>query len=176
MTCAPFIHKRAQKPVAPGSNGWAGYLFGFGLGLVLIVAGVVWLRVQLDFAHNGQRVEGTIIDYSGRAGDHPAEPLKRAHYPVFRYQDQSGKQHTRTSSVGFMYGVFQAPVKAKVVYDKRNPEDAQLASAHYFWLMPLGSVAGGLVLIGYGLRALWQQFNPSATRESSSQESQPDPN
>lgn len=176
MTSTSFIHARAGKSAAPGSNGWAGYIFGFGLGLTLIVAGVVWLRFQRDSAQNGQRVEGTIIDYIERAGDHPAEPLKRAHYPVFRYQDQSGKQHTRTSSVGFTYGYFKAPEKAEVIYDLRNPEDAQLAAAHYFWLMPLGSVAGGLVLIGYGLRALWQQFNPSAIRDSSSQESQPDPN
>ena len=164
------------QKTARESCSWGEYVFGFGLGILAFVAGLIWLDFQRDFAQHGQRVEGTIIDYIEREGDKPTQPWKRAHYPVFRYLDKAGRQYTLTSSIGFTAGYFEAPKKAQVIYDLRNPEDALLVSAHYFWLLPLGITIGGLALIGHGLRTLWQQFNPAAIRESSSQESHPGPN
>jgi len=155
---------------------WGEYVFGFGLGIVAVLGGLIWLYFQHDLMQNGQRVEGTIIDYIQRANDHPEDSLKRAYYPAFRYQDQVGKQYTLTSSVGFMSGYFHAPVKVAVIYDRRNPGEAQLASAHYFWLLPVVITVFGLALIAHGLRLLWQQFNPAAIREISSHQSHPGPN
>ena len=169
-----FIRPRQQNADSE-SVSWGEYVFGFGLGIVAVVAGLIWLGFQRDLMQNGQRVEGTIIDYTQRADDHLEDPFERAYYPVFRYQDKAGRQYTLTSSVGFMRGYFHAPVKAAVIYDLRNPEEAQLASAHYFWQLLLLITLGELGLIVHGLRTLWQQFNPAAICSTSSRQSEPLP-
>jgi len=133
-------------------------LFGFGLGLILLVAGVAWLNHQRALLQQGQRVEGTIIDYYQRnLNVRPGELEQQAYYPVFQFRDQSGQQHTVTSLVGGTVGVFEAPKKVLIVYPPAHPEKATVATTRYLWTAPLSFTMIGVGLVALAVRALWRR-------------------
>jgi len=146
----------SRPPLTPAAA-WIEIVLGLTLGPVLFLVGLVWTGHQRDLARHCQRVQGSIVWY---VLDRPISPRERpSHYPVFQYADADGNQHTITSKVGFVSGIFIAPAKVEVVYDKRAPGQAQIAAAEYFWFMPLLFMACGAGAAGHSLWKLWQRLS-----------------
>jgi len=115
-------------------------VFGI-VGLVLLAAGFVSLRRQLDFRKSSVSTSGTIVEPEGLRGR-----------PVFEFEDRREHIYRVTGRVPARPSRYHHGDKVKVLYQPENPKGAQLDSFLESWLLPLIFGSFGTINIGIALR------------------------
>lgn len=108
------------------------------IGVCALVGGIVWGVNTKKFVDGAERASGTVIELERRqSGDDGP-----SYYPVVRFTDAAGNDVTFTSSTGSNPPSKREGDKVDVLYDPRNPREAELDSFFSLWFGPL--MVGGL--------------------------------
>lgn len=108
------------------------------VGVGALAGGIFWGVKTQRFVASASRASGTVIELERRqSGDDGP-----TYYPVVRFTDAAGKDVTFTSSTGSNPPSKREGDKVDVLYDPKNPTEAELDSFFSLWFGPL--MVGGL--------------------------------
>lgn len=130
---------RSSSTSAPSraSSVLAGAIFLI-VGVAALVGGIYWGVKTQRFVASASRASGTVIELERRqSGDDGP-----TYYPVIRFIDADGREVTFTSSTGSNPPSKREGDKVDVLYDPKNPNEAELNSFFALWFGPL--MVGGL--------------------------------
>ena len=126
---------------------FVGFLF-FVIGIVILIAGIVSIFKRRRQIANSLAADGVITSFAtemGRSG--------YLYYPLVQFTIPSGQTISFQSSVGSSRTGYSAGQQVKVLYDARNPQEAEIDALTSLWLVPgcmvamgLGFTIGGLFL------------------------------
>jgi hypothetical protein len=118
----------------------------FAMGVAILIAGIISILKRRNQIAHSLRAHGQITSFAtemGRSG--------YLHYPVVEFTIQSGRSISFKSSVGSSRTGYSVGQQVKVLYDVRNPMEAEIDSLSSLWLVPGCMVAMGLAFTVGGL-------------------------
>lgn len=118
----------------------------FAMGVAILIAGIISILKRRSQIANSLRADGQITSFAtemGRSG--------YLHYPVVEFTIPSGRSISFKSSVGSSRTGYSVGQQVKVLYDVRNPMEAEIDSLSSLWLVPGCMVAMGLAFTVGGL-------------------------
>ncbi len=124
---------------------FVGLLF-FVIGIGIVIASVVnFLKRRSQIAHS-LPADGLVTAFATGMG-------RRGHlyYPLVEFKIPSGQMISFQSSVGTSRAGYSIGQQVKVLYDARNPQEAEIDSLTSLWLLPGCMLAMGLVFTLVGL-------------------------
>jgi hypothetical protein len=134
---------------------WMALLIFGGLGLAAIIGGLIWGVRRYALLHSGVRTQGKVVEnYKGisieSTGRNPG--VIESYYPVVEYRTTQGEAFRFRGSTGSGVPEFEVGTPVELVYNPKNPAEAQLVNFSQFWLGPVVVIAVGLVcfLMGTG--------------------------
>jgi len=137
-------------------------LFG-GFGVVMTFAGLVKVTKTRRFVAAANSTAGRVVAYktevyestndTGRAEKHATA------YPIVEFKDAKGTQRRVTTSTGSAPASFSVGAAVTVLYDRDNPERAEIDSLGELWLLPTILLGGGALFLFIAI-AVWV-FNVS---------------
>ena len=131
-----------------------GLLFG-GAGSLLIWTGAQLAHASWRMGKLGRRAVGVVTDLrqafsrsesSGEAGQGGA-----VYFPIVEFTDATGQPWRVETDVGTSPPAFERQQAVNVLYDPRNPREAQIDTFGERWLMPLLMLVGGTVLLSVAM-------------------------
>jgi len=118
------------------------------IGVVLLVAGFVWIHQTRNFLERCLETKGVVIEVRWKSD---SEGTLYA-YPVFQFIDaRTGKEITVVSTFGsttMIYGVGQ---EVNILYDSQNPHNAKIESFWNIWFGPTIVIGLGSIFLSVGL-------------------------
>lgn len=117
-----------------------------GIGVAILIAGIVSFFKRRNQIANSISADGLITSFAtemGRSG--------YLYYPVVQFTIPSRQTFTFKSSVGSSRSGYTVGQQVKVIYDTRNPQEAEIDSLTSLWLVPGCMVAMGLAFTILGL-------------------------
>lgn len=144
------MRSRNAAPNAKLPSSFAGFLF-LGIGIACLVGGIVWGVNTKKFVDGAVKTSGTVVEVQRRQSSSDDGPT---YYPVVRFADAEGRDVTFTSSTGSNPPSHREGDRVEVLYDPRDPNDAEINSFFSLWFGPL--MIGGLFgtifpLVGVGV-------------------------
>jgi len=124
---------------------FVGLLF-FVIGLVVLIGSVVAILKTRSRIANSLSADGLVTAFAtemGRSG--------YLYYPVVQFKIPSGQTISFQSSVGTSRPGYSVGQQVKVLYDRRNPQEAEIDSLSSLWLVPGCMLAMGLLFTILGL-------------------------
>ena len=124
---------------------FVGVLF-FAIGVAILIAGIVSFFKRRNQIANSLSADGRITSFAtemGRSG--------YLHYPVVEFKSPSGQSISFKSSVGSSRTGYSVGQQVKVLYDPRNPMEAEIDNVTSLWFVPGCMVAMGLAFTIGGL-------------------------
>ena len=118
----------------------------FAMGVAILIAGIISILKRRNQIANSLRADGQITSFAtemGRSG--------YLHYPIVEFTIPSGRSISFKSSVGSSRSGYSVGQQVKVLYDARNPMEAEIDSLTSLWLVPGCMVAMGLAFTVGGL-------------------------
>ncbi|MGB9179614.1 MAG: DUF3592 domain-containing protein [Pyrinomonadaceae bacterium] len=122
-----------------------GLLFAL-IGFAVLVGSIVsFLKVRRQVANssNASGVVSALITGMGKSG--------HLYYPQVQFTAASGQPVTFQSSVGSNPAGYSVGQTVGVLYDQRNPQQAEIDSAQSLWFVPGCMFAMGLLFLVLGL-------------------------
>jgi Protein of unknown function (DUF3592) len=111
------------------------------IGIMLFIAGCVWIADTLLFVSSASRTSGVVTQVEvshGRRLD--------SYTPVFSFVDAGGMSHTQRFSRGSPFYKFAVGEKVLVLYAAQAPTSAKIDSFWTLWMPPSTMAAFGLIL------------------------------
>lgn len=109
--------------------------------LVLIYSGVLFIR-NLTFVSKAEKATGSVVDtFSSKRALFPIVSFKTADGQQIKFRSKNG----RGGKESFLYQTVQ------VLYDPRQPQNAEINSFMTLWMPPIGGAILGLVFAGVGI-------------------------
>jgi len=124
---------------------FVGLLF-FVIGLVVLIGSVVAILKTRSRIANSLSADGLVTAFAtemGRSG--------YLYYPVVQFKIPSGQTISFQSSVGTSRAGYSVGQQVKVLYDRRNPQEAEIDALSSLWLVPGCMLAMGLLFTILGL-------------------------
>ena len=124
---------------------FVGLLF-FVIGVGVLIGGVVSVLKTRSRIANSLSADGLVTGFAtgmGRSG--------HLYYPLVQFKIPSGQTISFQSSVGSSRPGYSVGQQVKVLYDARNPQQAEIDDASSLWLVPGCMLAMGLVFTVLGL-------------------------
>src|SRR6267142_1908706 len=124
---------------------FVGLLF-FVIGLVVLIGSVVAILKTRSRIANSLSADGLVTAFAtemGRSG--------YLYYPVVQFKIPSGQTISFQSSVGTSRPGYSVGQQVKVLYDGRNPQEAEIDALSSLWLVPGCMLAMGLLFTILGL-------------------------
>jgi hypothetical protein len=124
---------------------FVGLLF-FVIGIVILISGVVSVFKTRSRVANSLSADGVVTAFAtgmGKSG--------YLYYPVVQFRIPSGQAISFQSSVGKSRAGYSVGQQVKVLYDARNPQEAEIDSLSSLWLVPGCMLAMGLAFTIGGL-------------------------
>lgn len=131
-----------------------GILFG-AAGSFLIWTGAYSAHASWRMGQLGHRAVGRVTDLreefsrSGASGE--SGKGGAVYFPIIEFTDATGRRWRVETGVGTSPPAFERQQIVNVLYDARNPRDAQIDAFSERWLMPLLLLAGGTVLLSIAM-------------------------
>ena len=112
----------------------------------LLALGASCCNRAANFKKTAVEAQGTVSELkegsSGGANSHTV------YYPIIRFADKAGLEHTLYSSSGSYPPAYEVGERVSVLYDPANPKEAKVNSFTSLWLWPLIlGIMGGLDLL-----------------------------
>jgi len=140
---------------------WIVLLICSAIGLPALIGGAAWLLKRYPLYANGIHTQGVVVEsyesYSssgGRMRGQEPPGVSVSYYPVVEFQIEEGEKirfEGSTGSLGTPDYNEQVGSKVEVIYDRRNPHNAQIYTFSQFWLGPLVITIVGLVFFLFGI-------------------------
>jgi hypothetical protein len=125
------------------------------LAIILLVCGGTWTWKTTSFISSARQAVGKIEGYEQKKSTKRSRSggtrRTTTHRPRFTFQDDQGREHKVTSSVGGSKGAFKVGEEVEVLYDPQNPTDARINTFIQMWLGPLVIGGVGLVFLSLGV-------------------------
>lgn len=126
-------------------------LFFLALGLMVSAGGAIWLARTAAFVAQAVHAPGKIVAVESGKGSRGGT----LYYPVFRFRDQAGQEHTRRAALGTGNYAFTVGEPVGIIYSPAAPEDAQIKRFDTLWLLPLAITAFGLLFSSFAALCLF---------------------
>lgn len=125
--------------------------FFIGLLGVLLLAGTLFLAIkQSNFISSAEQTTGTVIDnYASYSKDSDGKST-RSFYPILMFVEKNGNNITFKSSVGSSSPRYQIGEKVAILYDPKQPSDAEIDDLLSIWLAPMIVGIFGVILSSIG--------------------------
>lgn len=124
---------------------FVGLLF-FLIGIVVLISGVVSVFKTRSRITNSLTADGLVTAFAtgmGKSG--------YLYYPLVQFKIPSGQVISFQSSVGTSRAGYSVGQQVKVLYDARNPQEAEIDNLSSLWLVPGCMLAMGLAFTIGGL-------------------------
>jgi hypothetical protein len=124
---------------------FVGLLF-FGIGIAILIAGIVAIvkkRIQISDSVSAEGFVTAFATGMGKSG--------HLYYPLIQFKIPSGQTISFQSSVGSSRAGYSVGQQVKVLYDTRNPQEAEIDALTSNWLVPGCMLAMGLAFTIGGL-------------------------
>jgi len=131
---------------------WIGGIFA-PIGLAFVALGGWFYLEDRDFAANGLRAQGTVVDTVASRDNDDGGGYTYA--PVVEFRDAAGARHTFTSGVSSNPPRYSPGESVGVIYAPGAPDEAVIDSFVDRFLMPLVFGGLGTVFAGIGLSLLF---------------------
>ena len=128
-----------------------GWLFTI-IGAFAVIVALGLARRTLGLLSGG-RAEGVVVGSertSGAAGRDESTGVRMFYRPKVRFATADGRTLTFTSTAGHAKPLADG-TRVSVRYDRRNPEDAEVATFASLWVFPLACLVVGVTLLLIGL-------------------------
>ncbi|MDQ2920428.1 MAG: DUF3592 domain-containing protein [Acidobacteriota bacterium] len=116
------------------------------IGIGIMIAGVVSIVKRRSQIANSLSADGLVTAFAtemGRSG--------YLYYPLVQFKIPSGQMISFQSSVGSSRAAYSIGQQVKVLYDARNPQEAEIDDLTSLWLVPGCMLAMGLAFTIGGL-------------------------
>lgn len=124
---------------------FVGLLF-FVIGIVILISSIVSIMKRRSQIANSISADGLVTAFvteMGRSG--------YLYYPLVQFKIPSGQTISFQSSVGYSRAGYSVGQHVKVLYDARNPQEAEIDALSSLWLVPGCMLAMGLAFTIGGL-------------------------
>jgi hypothetical protein len=113
---------------------------------LLALGGSCYSR-SVAFKKTAVEAQGAVVELKEGSGGGPGNH-HTVYYPVVRFADKAGQDHTLYSSSGSYPPAYEVGERVSVLYDPANPKEAKINSFSNLWLWPLIlGIMGGLDLL-----------------------------
>ena len=125
-------------------------------GAAMGAGGVAIFNHMRAFAATATTCTGKLVAYESLLSDSDGLTNRRAanHYPVVEFVDSNGTKRRFTASTGSNQKPYDLGAEVTVVYDPKDPEDADIESKLYQWMIPALVSGLGAASLAAGL-AIW---------------------
>ncbi|RPI78654.1 MAG: DUF3592 domain-containing protein, partial [Desulfobacteraceae bacterium] len=122
------------------------------LGLAVLVYGLMWGAKRFSLLKDGLRTQGKVVKIEKSLPVDETKSASASYYPIVEFQDRNGATIRFKGSTGSNAPAYETGVQVPLVYNPRNPSEAQLTTFSQFWLGPLLiTLAGlGILFLSYG--------------------------
>jgi cytochrome c oxidase assembly protein Cox11 len=127
------------------------------LGIVIIVISFFIGYSRLNFLNNANKTTGIIIGYTetGKtSGLNNRGPILPAYAPIVAFNSSQKENFQFTSSISSNKKSYSVGEKVEVVYQRNNPQIAEIYSFFRIWALTLGVFFLGLIFFLTGFTGL----------------------
>jgi hypothetical protein len=123
-----------------------------GLGLAVLVYGLMWGAKRYSLLKAGLHTQGKVVEILKSLPVDETKSTSAFYYPLVEFQDQNGQTYRFKGSTGSNAPAYETGAQVPLVYNPRNPSEAQLTNFSQFWLGPLLIILAGLgiLFLSYG--------------------------
>jgi hypothetical protein len=111
----------------------------------------MWGAKRWKLQKEGTRTMGTVVELTDSWSTDDEGRRTKSVYPVVEFPAEGGRTVKFRGSTGSNPPSYQQGQLVSVIYDRKNPDDAQIADFEQFWLGPVLIGVFGLVFLGAGV-------------------------
>ena len=124
-------------------------LFG-GFGIVMTVGGLAFVIKTRRFVAAANRTAGKVLAYETESSDDTQRrraamrsDYRTLYFPIVEFKDFKGNQRRVKTSTGSSPASFSVGAAVTVLYDRDNPERAEIESFGELWVLPTALLGMG---------------------------------
>ena len=152
-------------------------MLSFGvLGIVAVVAGIIWGYNRYAFYQAGAQADGLVVENIESTEtiperDSQGEVIKNRYrnvqkfVPVIEFTGPTGQKFRFSGPSNYEEPAYAAGANVKVIYDPRNPYKAEINNNGDWWSKPLIIVVAGVLLLVLTTIIILEPFSPKTDEE-----------